>query len=399
MSPGADAVVLDAVRSPLGKGSPDGLLSSLHPVELLAQTLSGLLTRTGIDPAEVEDVITGCVCRVGEQASTIGRTAWLAAGLPQHVPSTTVERGSGSSQQAVHFAAQGVMAGVYDVVIAAGIESMSHVPTGSSLLGRDPYGPTVTRRYAPGSTSQGVAADLMAQRWDIDRATMDAYAIRSHQRAAAVSAAGEFQREIVPIAVPGSGHAVTVIDDENICAASSLMDIGTMPPSHVDPDSRTRHPDVDWAVTAGNSAPAADGASAMLIVSERRARQLNVRPRARFRSFVAVADDPDFVLPGPITATELVLKRSGMDIDQIDHFEINETFAAVPLAWRSAVGANPEFLNPRGGAIALGHPRGASGLRLMTTMLSALEDTGGRFGLQASWEAGGEANATILERI
>jgi acetyl-CoA C-acetyltransferase/acetyl-CoA acyltransferase len=293
--------------------------------------------------------------------------------------------------------ADALTAGVYDVVIAAGIESMSHVPTGSSLLGRDPYGPTVTRRYAPGATSQRVAADLMAQRWDIDRAAMDAYAIRSHRRAAAVSAAGEFQREIVPIAVPGSEHAV--IHDENVCAAGTLMGIGTMPSRHADPDSRNRHPDVDWAVTAGNSAPAADGASAMLIVSERRARQLNVRPRARFRSFVAVADDPDFVLPGPITATELVLKRSGMDIDQIDHFEINETFAAVPLAWLSAVGANPEFLNPRGGAIALGHPRGASGLRLMTTMLSALEDTGGRFGLQASWEAGGEANATILERI
>lgn len=399
MTTGRGAVLIDTVRSPMGRGTSGGSLSTVHPVELLAQILSGLLDRAGVEPAEVEDVITGCVGRVGEQASTIGRTAWLAAGLPPHVPSTTVERAGGGSQQAVHFAAQGIMAGVYDVVVAAGIESMSQVPRGLSLLGRDPYGPTLSRRYAPGLTSQGVAAELMARRWDIGREAMDAYAERSHQRAAAVASAGEFRREIVPIAVPSAAGTAWVSTDETICPAMTTELLQQMPATCGDNRSRARYDNLAWYVTAGNSAQTADAATAMLIMSEQRARQLDLSPRARFRSFAIAADDPGSVMPGPITATELALKRAGISVEQLDHVEVNETFAVVPLAWQAAVGVRPDFLNPRGGAIALGHPCGASGIRLMTTMLTALEDTGGWFGLQAEWEAGGSANATVIERL
>ena len=395
-----DAVLVDTVRSPMGRGALGGALSKVHPVELLAQVVTGLLGRVGIDPAEVEDVITGCVGRIGEQASTIGRAAWLAADLPPHVPSTTVERANGASQQAVHFAVQGVMAGMHDVVIAAGVESMSRVPAGSNLLGRDPYGPILSRRYAFGPNSQSMAAEVVAQRWDIGRDEMDAYAEQSHQRAAAVSAAGEFRREIVPIAVPSAAGTEWVTDDETINPAMSTDLLREIPVIFGDDGCRERDADIAWNVTAGNSAQAADAAVATLVMSERRARQLNLAPRARFRSLSVTADDPDSVMPGPITATDLALKRAGISVEQLDHVEVNETNAVVPLAWLAAVGrVHQDFLNPRGGAIALGHPHGASGIRLMTTMLTALEDTGGRFGLQAEWEAGGSATATIIERL
>jgi acetyl-CoA acetyltransferase family protein len=395
-----NAVVVDAVRSPLGRGKAGGSLSGLHPVELLAQTLTGLLARVDLDPGEVEDVITGCVMQVGEQASTIGRSAWLAAGLPEHVPATTIDRACGSSQQAVHFAAQGVMAGAYDVVIAAGVESMSRVPMGSSALGKDIWGPRLTSRYAPGLISQGVSAELVAQKWGIDREAMDQYSTRSHARAAACAAIGETAREIVPITVLDEAGAERLVTaDETVRPGTTVERLAQLPSAFRDPVSEERFPGLPWNVTAGNSSQITDGAAAMLIMSEERARRLNLRPRAQFRSFAVVADDPLLMLTGPIPATEMALKKAGMTINQLDHVEVNEAFASVPLAWQASLHANADVLNPRGGAIALGHPLGASGLRLMTTMLTALEDTGGQFGLQTMCEAGGMANATIVERL
>jgi acetyl-CoA acetyltransferase family protein len=393
---------VDAVRSPLAKGRAadgdrlGGALSGLHPVELLSQVFSQLFERNGIDPATVDDVITGCVSQVGEQSGLIGRWSWLAAGLPEHVPSTTVNRACGSSQQAADFAAQGVIAGVYDIVVASGVESMSRIPMGTARIGQDPYGRSVAERYAPGLVPQGVSAELIAARHGFSRELLDEYSARSHVRAAG----SDFKSEIVPITVAdGAGRAIVVDQDETIRPDTTAEKLGKLRPSFETPEMTERFPEINWSITAGNSSQLTDGASAVLIMSESRARELGLTPRARFQSFAVAGDDPITMLTGPIPATEKVLARAGLTISDIDHYEVNEAFAPVPLMWREHFDAAEERLNPRGGAIALGHPLGASGARLLTTMLNGLEQSGGRYGLQTMCEAGGMANATIIERI
>ncbi|QTJ68610.1 thiolase family protein [Rhodococcus sp. ZPP] len=395
-----DAVIIDAVRSPLAKGKAGGALAELHAVELLSQTISQLLARNDLDPGLVDDVLVGCVQQVGEQAGNVGRMAWLAAGLPQHVPSTTIERKCGSSQQAAHFAAQGIMAGVYDITVVAGVESMSRIPMGSTTIGMDPYGPSVAQRYAPGLVPQGVSAELIAARWKITREQQDAYSARSHERALARAEAGRLENEIVPIVSTGSDGVRRIVDrDETPRPGTTAEKLAGLNPAFVKTQADQRFPEIDWSVTAGNSSQITDGASAMLVTSAAVADKLGLRPRARFHSFAVMADDPILMLTGPIPATRRVLSRSGLTIDEIDHYEINEAFAPVPLAWQAEFDADPAKLNPAGGAIALGHPLGASGARLMTTMLNSLEETGGRYGLQSMCEAGGMANATIIERL
>jgi acetyl-CoA acyltransferase len=389
-----DAVLVDAVRSPMGKSGR--ALSSLHPVELLAQTISALLDRTGVDPGRVDDVVTGCVSQAGEQSGNVGRMAWLAAGLPEHVPAVTVERKCGSSQQAVHFAAAGIAGGQYDVVVVAGVESMSRVPMGVNRLGADVHGPSVTARYQPGLVSQGVAAELVAARWKLSREQLDEYAVRSHRLAGDAADSGGFDGEIVPITLP-DGTVVT--HDESIRRGSSAEKLAGLAPAFADDEAARRFPEIVWSVTAGNSSQITDGASALLLTSARAASQLGLRARARFRGFAVCADDPITMLTAPIPATRRVLDRVGLTVDEVDHYEVNEAFASVPLAWQAAFDADPERVNPRGGAIALGHPLGASGARLTTTMLGALEAGGGRIGLQTMCEAGGMANALLLERV
>jgi acetyl-CoA acyltransferase len=392
------AVIVDAVRSPMAKGRlpkdgrPGGALSSVHPAELLGQVFRQLVERTGIDPGTVDDVLTGCVSQVGEQTGTVGRWAWLGAGLPEHVPSVSVNRACGSSQQAADFAAQGVIAGAYDVVIASGVESMSRIPMLSARIGQDPYGPSVAARYAPGLVPQGVSAELVAARWKFGRAELDQYAARSHARAHAADRAPE----IVPITTPDG----TVVDaDETIRPETTSEALAKLRPAFETAELSARFPEIGWRITAGNSSQLTDGAAAVLIMSEERANALGLRPRARFHAFAVASDDPITMLTGPIPATEKVLARSGLSIADLDHYEVNEAFAPVPLAWQARFDADPAKLNPRGGAIALGHPLGASGLRLLTTMLHGLERTGGRYGLQTMCEAGGMANATIIERL
>jgi acetyl-CoA acyltransferase len=391
-----EAVIVDAVRSPMGRGKPGGALSALHPVDLLAQTISALLARHDVDPGLVDDVITGCVSQAGEQSGNVGRMAWLAAGLPEHVPSVTVERKCGSSQQAVHFAAQGVMAGAYDIVVVAGVESMSRVPMGVARMGMDSAGPAVTARYAPGLVPQGISAELVAARWKISREDMDEYAVRSHRLAAWAADAGGFAPEIVGISMP-DGSVVEA--DESIRRGTSADKLAGLGPAFLDADMAARFPEIDWSVTAGNSSQITDGASALLVTSESAASSLGLTPRARFVGFSVVGDDPLTMLTGPIPATRKLLERTGLTLDEIDHYEVNEAFASVPLAWQAELGSNPARLNPRGGAIALGHPLGASGARLMTTMLNTLEMNGGRYGLQTMCEAGGMANGTVIERL
>jgi acetyl-CoA acyltransferase len=395
-----DAVIVDAVRSPMAKGKPGGALSPLHPVELLAQTIKGLLDRVDIDPGEVDDVLAGCVSQVGEQAGNVGRMAWLAAGLPIHVPAVTIERKCGSSQQAAHFAAQGIMAGAYDIAVVAGVESMSRLPMGISAIGMDPYGPSVANRFAPGLVPQGISAELIASRWKLSREQQDAYAVTSHARASERQATGGFDREIIPITVTLEDGSTAIVSwDETPRPGTTMEKLASLKPAFENPKSADRFPEINWSVTAGNSSQITDGASAMLVMSAKRAEQLGLTPRARFHSFAVAADDPILMLTGPIPATHKLLSRSGLTIGEIDHYEINEAFAPVPLAWQAEFDADPAKLNPVGGAIALGHPLGGSGARLMTSMLHALEDSGGRFGLQSMCEAGGMANATLIERL
>ncbi|MCC5808888.1 MAG: thiolase family protein [Ectothiorhodospiraceae bacterium] len=391
-----NAVIVDALRSPMGKGKPGGALSELHANELLAQVLKAIVERNGVDPGTVDDILVGCVSQVGEQSGTPGRMAALAAGFPEHVPSTTIDRKCGSSQQAVHFAAQGIMAGAYDLVIAAGIESMSRIPMGSSRIGQDPVGPSVQERYAPGLVGQGVSAELVASRWELSRSQLDEYSARSHQRAAECRESGAFEREIVSITTPQGVFSA----DETIRASSSPEGLAGLQPAFENADLSERFPEItDWKITAGNSSQITDGASALLIMSEERANALGLKPLARFVSFDVCGDNPLLMLTAPIPATRRALKKAGMTPEQIDHFEVNEAFAPVPLAWQKEFGVSDERLNPCGGAIALGHPLGASGARLMTTMLHSLLRNGGRYGLQTMCEAGGMANATIIERI
>lgn len=392
------AVVVDAVRSPMGRGRAPrdgragGALSSIHPADLLGQVFTGLFERTGVDPGVVDDVVTGCVSNVGEQTGTVGRWAWLGAGLPEHVPSVVVNRACGSSQQAADFAAQSIIAGACDVVVASGVESMSRIPMFTARMGADPFGPAANARYAPGLIPQGVSAELVAARWGLDRQTLDAYAAESHERAAST----DFSGEIVPIRLP---DGTVVSADETVRPGTTVEALGRLAPSFRDDEMADRFPEINWHITPGNSSQLTDGAAAVLIMSEERARELGVRPRARFHAFGLASDDPITMLSGPIPATRRVLARSGLSIPDLDHVEVNEAFASVPLAWRAEFDADPAKLNPRGGAIALGHPLGASGARLLTTLLNGLESVGGRYGLQTMCEAGGMANATIIERL
>jgi acetyl-CoA acyltransferase len=390
-----DVVIVDAVRTASGRGRAGGALSGVHPVDLLAQTLTALLGRHSLDPGLVDDVLIGCVSQVGEQSATPGRMAWLGAGFPPHVPATTIDRKCGSSQQAVHFAAQGILAGSYDIAIAGGIESMSRVVMGSARLDADPYGEQVASRFAPGLVSQGVAAELVAARWKLDRSSLDEYSVRSHRLAADTQAAGAFDREIVPVTTPSG-----VFDrDESIRPDSTVEKLGGLNAVFETPELTERFPEIGWSVTAGNSSQITDGASVLLLMSRAKAEELGLTPRARVHSMTVCGDDPLLMLTAPIPATHKILARSGLSLADIDHVELNEAFAPVPLAWLAEFDIDPAKLNPRGGAIALGHPLGASGARLMTTMLHALEDNDQQFGLQLMCEAGGMANGTIIERL
>ncbi|MCR1786293.1 thiolase family protein [Nocardioides carbamazepini] len=392
----SDVVVVDAVRTPSGRGKPDGALAGLHPVDLLSQTIETLLDRSpALDPATVDDVIVGCVSQVGEQSATPGRMAWLGAGLPPHVPATTIDRKCGSSQQAVHFAAQAIASGQADVIVAGGVESMSRVVMGSARMGADPYGARVAERFAPGLVSQGVAAELVAARWKLSRTELDEHAVRSHELAAAAQDSGAFDREVIAVTTP----AGVVGRDETIRRGTTVERLAGLRTVFETAELGARFPEIDWSVTAGNSSQITDGASALLLMSAQRAEQLGLAPRARIHSMAVVGDDPLLMLTGPIPATHRVLERAGLSVGDLDHIELNEAFASVPLAWQAEFDVDPARVNPRGGAIALGHALGASGARLMTTLLHALEDNDQRLGLQLMCEAGGMANATILERL
>ncbi len=385
------AVIVDAIRTPLGKRN--GKLKDWHPVDLAAETLNALIRNTGIDPAIVDDVVMGCVMQVGEQAANPARNAVLAAGWPESVPGTTIDRQCGSSQQAAHFAAQGVMAGAYDVVIAAGVEVMTRVPMGSSMADGKfgfPFGPKVGERYQPqgGLVPQGISAELIADKWGISRDDMDRFGVQSQERAARATREGRFEREILPVK-DAEGNLMTA--DEGI-RDTSMESLGKLKPSF-------RPAEEGGRVTAGNSSQITDGSAALLIMSEEKAKALGLRPRARFVNFSLAGDDPRFMLTAPIPATAKVLERAKLRLEDMDVVEINEAFASVVLAWEKEFHPDMERVNPNGGAIAIGHPLGCSGARLMTTLLHELERTGGRYGLQTMCEGGGMANATIIERL
>ena len=384
-----EAVIVEAVRTPVGRRG--GKLKDWHPVDLLAQTLATLVQRTGIDAALIEDVIIGCVSQVGEQGLNVGRNAALAAGFPESVPGTTVDRQCGSSQQAIHFAAQGVMSGAYDVVIAGGVEVMTRVPMGSTSQGPGaPFGPRMIERYDNGLVHQGISADLIAQKWELSRHDLDAYSLESHHRAAQATNEGRFTSQIVPIQVKNEdGTTSEFVRDEGIRPDTSLEKLGSLKPAFKP----------DGLITAGNSSQISDGAAAVLIMERETAERLGLKPRARFVSFAVAGSDPIFMLTGPIPATQKALTKAGLTIDQIDLVEINEAFASVVLAWRHDLGADLSKVNVNGGAIAIGHPLGASGARLTTVLLHELERTGGRYGLQTICEGGGMANGMIIERI
>ncbi|MFB8076252.1 thiolase family protein [Streptomyces sp. NPDC056013] len=387
-----DAVIVEAVRTPIGKGRTGGALSHVHPVALLSHTLRALIERSGIDPALVDDVIGGTVDQVGEQAMNTTRYAWLGAGFPESVPATTVDRQCGSSQQAVHFAAQGVLSGAYDIAVASGVESMSRVPMWSNVPpGADPFGPGVAERYPEGLVPQGISAELIAAKWSIGREAMDAFATSSHTRAARAWEAGLFDAEVAPYE--------DVRRDESVRPATTPEILAGLRPAFEDPGFAERFPQIDWSVTAGNSSPVNDGASAVLVMAADTAAKLGLRPLARLHSFAVTGSDPLLMLTGVIPATEKVLRRAGLSLADIDLFEVNEAFASVVLAWQQETGADPAKVNVHGGAIALGHPLGASGTRLTTTLVHALRARGARFGLQTMCEAGGLANAMIVEAL
>ncbi|MET7824000.1 thiolase family protein [Streptomyces sp. NPDC060011] len=387
-----DAVIVEAVRTPVGKGRPSGSLAHVHPVELLAHTLRTLVERAGIDPALIDDVVGGTVDQVGEQAMNTTRYAVLSAGFPESVPATTVDRQCGSSQQAVHFAAQGVMSGAYDIVVACGVESMSRVPMWSNVpAGKDPFGPGVAERYPEGLVPQGISAELIAAKWGISRERMDSYAVESHRRAAEAWDSGLFDAEVAPL------EGVT--RDESVRPGSTPETLAGLKPAYYDAGFGDRFPQIDWSVTAGNASPINDGASAVLIMSGETADRLGLRPLARLHSFAVTGSDPLLMLTGVIPATEKVLRRAGLDLGDIDLFEVNEAFAAVVLAWQQETGADLSKVNVHGGAIAIGHPLGASGTRLTTTLVHAMRVRGARYALQTMCEAGGLANAMILEAV
>jgi acetyl-CoA acyltransferase len=388
-----EAVIVDVIRTPVGRGKPGGILSGVHPVDLLAGVLDALVSRNDLDPATVDDVIGGCVSQIAEQSYNVTRNAVLAAGFPETVPGTTIDRQCGSSQQAATFAAQAVISGFADIVIACGVESMSRVPLGSSTAGADPYGSRLHARYPDGLVNQGVSAELIAAKWDFSREDLDAFAARSHVLAAEAGESGAFATELVP--VPGVDSLV----DETVRPETSVDSLVGLNPAFRTDALAERFPELDWRITPGNSSPLTDGASAALIMNAKVAERLGLQPRARFRAFSVVGSDPLYMLTGVIPATEKVLKRAGLIHADIDAYEVNEAFASVPLAWLKETGADPRKLNPRGGAIALGHALGSSGTRLLTTLVNQLEATGGRLGLQTMCEGGGMANATIIERL
>ncbi len=384
-----EAVIVEAVRT--AGGRRNGRLKDWHPVDLMAQVLTAVVQRTGLDAEIVDDVIVGCVSQVGEQSLNLGRNAVLAAGFPESVPGTTVDRQCGSSQQAIHFAAQGVLSGAYDVAIAGGVESMTRVPMGSTSQGPGaPFGSLMLKRYDNKLVHQGISAELLAQKWELSRQELDAFSLESHKRAAQAIADGRLKGQIVPIVVKNEDGSTSVFEvDEGVRSDTSLEKLASLKPAF--------RP--DGVITAGNSSQISDGASAVLIMERRVAEQLGLRPRVRFVSFALAGDDPILMLTGPIPATFKVLKRAGLTLDQIDLVEINEAFASVVLAWQKETGADMSKVNVNGGAVAIGHPLGASGARLTTMLLNELERRGGRYGLQTICEGGGTANAMIIERI
>lgn len=378
-----DAVIVGAVRTPLGRRN--GVLSTVHPADLSAQVLVGLAARTGIDPAEIDDVVWGCVSQAGEQTSDIARTAALAAGWPDTVTGVTVDRQCGSSQQAVHFAAAGLIAGQYDVVVAGGVESMSRVPMGSSSGGADPFGDSFLARYGV-APSQGVGAEMVVDRWSLTRTQCDDFALESHAKAAAAQDGGLFEEQILPVVL---ADGTKVDRDEGIRRGGTRESLAALKPAFAE----------NGVITAGNSSQISDGSAAMLMTTSENAARLGLTPIARVHTAVLAGADPVIMLTAPIPATTKALTRSGLSLSDIGAFEVNEAFASVPLAWLADIGADPALLNPHGGAIALGHPLGGSGARLMTTLIHHMRATGTRYGMQTMCEGGGQANATILELI
>jgi acetyl-CoA acyltransferase len=381
--PGLDPVIVGAVRTPVGRRN--GGLAGVHAVDLGAAALRAVVERSGIDPMLVDDVIMGCVSQIGEQSVNVARNAWLAAGLPEEVPATTIDRQCGSSQQAVQFAAQGILAGGYQLVVAGGVEHMTRVPMGSTMAGPGipgaPFGPAMHDRYQGRLVPQGISAELITEKWGLTRSEQDAFALRSHRRAAAAQDAGRFDHQLVPV---GEVRA-----DEGVRRDTSMEKLAALKPAFR-PDGQ---------VTAGNSSQISDGAAALLLASRATAERLGLRPLARFAGFALAGVDPVLMLTGVIPATERVLRQTGLGMDDLDVIEINEAFASVVLAWGREVEPNWDRVNPNGGAIALGHPLGASGARIMTDLVAELERGGGRYGLQVMCEGGGMANATVLERL
>ncbi|MFI1707227.1 thiolase family protein [Streptomyces griseoruber] len=372
-----EAVIVAAVRTPVGRRG--GGLAEVHPADLSAAVLGALVDRTGLDPEAVDDVIWGCVSQIGDQSSNIGRYAVLAAGWPESVPGTTVNRACGSGQQALEFAVQSVLSGQHELVVAGGVEVMSRVPLGSARAGGMPYGPRVRARYEDFSFDQGLSAELIARKWGFTRERLDAFAALSHERAAVAQDAGAFTGEIVPVAGVGA--------DEGIRRGSSVETLARLKPSFQE----------DGVIHAGNASQISDGAAALVVTTPGRARQLGLRPLVRYRAGAVVGSDPVLMLTGPVPATGKVLRKAGVGLSEVGVFEVNEAFASVPLAWLAETGADPERLNPLGGAIALGHPLGASGAVLMTRMIHHMRAHRLRYGLQTMCEGGGTANATLVE--
>ncbi|MGW6657294.1 thiolase family protein [Rhodococcus sp. NPDC055024] len=386
-----DAVIVEAVRTPIGKGKANGALHGINAVDLLAHSLKAVVERTGIDAALIDDVIGGAVSQVGEQSQNVTRTALLAAGYPESVPGTTVDRQCGSSQQAVHFAAQGVIAGAYDIVVAAGVESMSRVPMGSSSVGRESLGVGFEERYPDGLVPQGISAELIAAKWGLSRTQLDEFSASSHRKAALATESGYFTKELATL------PQLSV--DEAIRPGTTVATLGGLRTAFESDYYAQRFPQIDWSITAGNSSPLSDGSSAVMITTSEIAAKLGLTPKARLHSFAVAGDDPLYMLTAVIRATQKVLARAGLTVSDIDLFEVNEAFAPVVLSWAADTGVDLSKVNVHGGAIALGHPLGGSGTRIMTTLVNAMEQRGARYGLQTMCEAGGLANATILERL
>lgn len=387
-----DAVIVAAVRTPVGKGKANGALHDVLPADLLAHSLRSVVERTGVDPVLVDDVIAGAVTQAGDQAANIARNALLGAGFPESVPGTTVDRQCGSSQQAISFAAQGVLAGSYNAVIAAGVESMSRVPMGAAVLpGSNPFGVGLAERYPDGLVPQGISAELIAARWNFSRTQLDEFSAASHEKAARAAKDGLFDNELVPVA--------GLTADEIIRPGTSVETLAGLKPAFYSDAYAARFPQIRWEITPGNSSPLSDGSAAVMITSGAFARNHGLTPLARIHTMTAVGSDPLYMLTGVIPATEKVLARSGLSLSDIDLFEVNEAFAPVVLAWAADTGADLAKTNVNGGAIAIGHPLGASGARIMSTLVNALDQRGGRYGLQVMCEGGGMANATIIERL